>query len=158
MNTNNASISASMDYLRPAKAGFATKRRARVGRSAPADNIDSGVTELVFTRHSSEEELLLLPMLAHLSRNANRWITWISSTPIDREKLRSFGVNTSKVQLLRAEDEEDCKWLLWEALAAGTSDTVVAAPGLLDASQIKTLEQAALTGASKALIISYRQG
>ena len=131
-------------------------RRDRHPSQEPTIRGESGVTELVFTRHSHDEDLLLLPMLAQLSRSASRWITWISETPIDRDKLHQFGVDLSKIQLLRADDIEDSRWLLWEALAAGTSDTVIASPGSLTQSHIATLEQAATTGASKALIVSYR--
>lgn len=116
----------------------------------------SGITELVLTQHSPDAQMLLLPMLAHLSRNAERWITWIADAPVDREVLASYGVETGKVRIIRSNCEESTRWILWEALNTGTSHTVIASLDELSESVFSHLESAAQAGKSRALLIRYR--
>ena len=116
----------------------------------------SSITELVLTQHSPDEHLLLLPMVAHLSRITDRWITWVSPTRIDKSLLTSFGVDTNKIRLIQCDTEEDRRWILWEALSTGTSHTVIAAPGALSAEALSHLESAAHKGNSRGLLIRYR--
>lgn len=116
----------------------------------------SGVTELVLTQHSPDAQMLLLPMLAHLSRNNERWITWITNTPINRSALTAYGVETHKIRLVRTADPEATQRLLHEALNTGTSHTVIASLGELNDSGLSSVESAAKTGNSRALLIRYR--
>lgn len=116
----------------------------------------SGITELVLTQHSPDAHMLLLPMLAHLSRNAERWITWIADSPIDRLELASYGVDTDKIRIIRSNSDESTRWILWEALNTGTSHTVIATLDELSESGFDHLESAAQAGESRALLIRYR--
>lgn len=120
------------------------------------DATNSGITELVLTEHSPDAQLLLLPMLAHLSRNHERWVTWISPTAIDRTTLDAYGVDMNRLRIIRCEDEESTRWILWEALNTGTSHTVIATPGELNDSGFAHLEEAAHASNSRALLIRYR--
>ncbi|GAB3110775.1 hypothetical protein G8770_21145 [Aestuariicella hydrocarbonica] len=123
---------------------------------APASSTPSGITELVLTQHSPDTQMLLLPMLAYLSSNNDRWITWISDAPVDRNVLAAYGVDTHKIRVIRESSEESTRWILWEALSAGTSHTVIAT--LSDASEetVSHLESAAQEGNSHGLLIRYR--
>lgn len=121
-----------------------------------AEQNNSGITELVLTQHSPDAQLLLLPMLAHLSRNNERWITWITPAAINREILAAYGVETHKIRIIRSADDEATRWILWEALNTGTSHTVIATPGELNDSGFTYLEEAAQNGNSRALLIRYR--
>lgn len=116
----------------------------------------SSLTELVLTQHSPDANLLLLPMLAHLSKDCNRWITWISDTRIDRQLLEQFGVDTKKIRLIHSDCTESTRWILWEALNGGTSHTVIATPGIISESELAHLETAAQAGKSRGLLIHYR--
>jgi cell division inhibitor SulA len=115
-----------------------------------------GVTELVLTSESPEQLHLLLPMLAYLSHNSgDRWITWISPKHLNRDLLAAYGVNTQCIRLIHCQDENPL-WLIWEALASGTSNTVIASPGRLNEKELMQLEVAATKGECQGLLLRAR--
>ncbi len=123
---------------------------------APAEARSSSMTELVLTKHSPDAERLLLPMLAHLSRDTQRWVTWIYDTPVDRKLLNTYGVDTGKIRFIHTDSDECTRWLLWEALSTGTSHTVIATLNELNEEHLILLEKAANEGSSHGLLIRYR--
>ncbi|ACE85706.1 cell division inhibitor SulA [Cellvibrio japonicus] len=125
------------------------------GSSAQAGH--SGVTELVLANDSIEQLALILPMIAFLSNSQQeRWVTWISPHPISRDLLETYGVNTRVLRFIHAQDGESARWIAWEALAAGTSHTVIASPGKLADKDLLQLEQAAYRGNSQGLLLRLR--
>jgi len=122
----------------------------------PANVSHSGVTELVLTKHSPDHRMLLVPMIAHLSQQADRWITWVAPGPIERKLLESYGVDTNKLRIIHSQTEESTTWILWDALNNGTSHTVIGTVNKLNDQAIKHLEQAAQNGNAKALLVRYR--
>lgn len=156
---STAQSPARSDASRLAQQGVFHSSRPQAAEPLPTPSTEqnnSGITELVLTQHSPDAQLLLLPMLAHLSRNNDRWITWITSAAIDRAALTAYGVETHKIRIIRSNDTESTRWILWEALNTGTSHTVIATPGELTDSGFTHLEEAAQTGNSRALLIRYR--
>lgn len=116
----------------------------------------SGVTELVLTKHSPDQLMLLLPMIAHLSQQADRWITWVTPGPIERAQLEQYGVDTTKLRMIHGQSQESANWILWDALNNGTSHTVIGEITKLSEQSFKHLENAALNGNAKALLVRYR--
>lgn len=114
------------------------------------------VTELVLTKHCTDDAMIVLPMIAHLSNNSDRWLTWIISTPIDKQLLESFGINTSKLRLIHVDKQQDQKWLITEALKNGTSHCVIANPEMINSSDVKFFQKSAQQGHCHGLLISYR--
>ncbi len=124
-------------------------------QSAPAVST-SGVTELVLTSNSPEQLQLLLPMLAFLSnQHENRWITWIAPEYLNRQVLEAYGVNTQCIRLIHCAPE-NLLWVTWEALASGTSNTVIASPGKLSEKELHHLEAAAHKGQCQGLLLRAR--
>lgn len=125
-------------------------------------NHNTGVTEVVLprdiqTRGNDTQLALVLPMLAHLSRQAkDRWFSWIAPKGISKQMLNDYGFDLSKVRLIHTRDEEETLWVLWQALAEGNSEAVVASPGKLSDKAFSKLEQAACDGNSQGLLIRYR--
>lgn len=119
-------------------------------------NAHSGVTELVLTKQSPDQLMLLLPMVAHLSKQADRWITWVAPGPIERKLLESYGVDTAKLRIIHQYKPEQVTRILRDALSNGTSHTVIGAVEKLSDQTIGQLEQAAQQGQAKALLVSYR--
>lgn len=118
---------------------------------------NSGVTELVLANDSLEQLALILPMIAFLSHSrTDRWISWISPHPISRQLLESYGVNTKLVRFIHCADGENARWVAWEALAAGTSHTVIASPGKLTDKELNQLEQAAVAGNAQGILLRLR--
>ncbi len=116
----------------------------------------AGVTELVLTSDSPEQLHILLPMLAYLSHHSgDRWITWISPKHLHRDLLSAYGVNTRTIRLIHSQDENPL-WLIWEALASGTSNTVIASPGRLSEKELMQLEAAATRGECQGLLLRTR--
>ncbi len=160
--TSKLTSSRSADYTASPKQAPAQDRAQSQPQSQPQCQPQSqvkeasSITELVFTRHSSDKNLLLLPMIAHLSHIADRWISWITTTAIDAQQLQEFGVDTTKIRVIHANSEDDQRWILWEALHNGTSHTVVAFPDTFSKDDMAHFEHAARQGCSSGLIIRYR--
>ncbi|MGD8176494.1 cell division inhibitor SulA [Marinimicrobium sp. ARAG 43.8] len=126
--------------------------------SGQASTTSGGITELVLTHNAPEQTQLLLPMIAHLSRTQNnRWVTWISPGPVDRQLLERYGVDSRAIRLIHAPESADSRWILWEALAKGNSHTVIASPGALNEREMKQLEAAAMQGQCQALLLRIRR-
>ncbi|ACR12498.1 cell division inhibitor SulA [Teredinibacter turnerae] len=118
--------------------------------------LDHGVTEIIMSQ-SEPPFALALPMLAHLSRSANnRWFTWITLTPISKQFLVQQGFKLNNVRLVYAKDEEDAKWMFWEALNNGRSDVVVTAIDCLSANDLAALDAASQHGECRGLLLRTR--
>ena len=118
-----------------------------------------GVTEIVLPgseQHSSE---LVLPMLAHLSHQAaDRWFTLVGPERLPKDVCERYGFNLLNVRSLASQQDESTLWMVWDALNNGTSAFVVAS--LQHSSSVKNreralLEQACLTGQSRALLLKF---
>ena len=116
----------------------------------------SGITEVVLP-HAQDSLNLVLPTLAHLSRQTgSRWLTWISPQGVSREMLSEYGFDLSKVRLIHIRNQEELMWVLWDALVAGNSQTIVASPGKLSDKDLRSLETAAARGNCQGVLIRYR--
>ncbi|WP_111641935.1 cell division inhibitor SulA [Marinimicrobium alkaliphilum] len=124
---------------------------------APPATRPSGLTQLVLGSDQQTNLALLLPMIAHLSwQDDSRWLTWIAPKGIDRGLLERFGVNSRCVRLIHPRRSDACRWIAWEALASGTSHTVVVAPEQLSERDLQALEGAAQTGEAQAIVLQTR--
>lgn len=123
----------------------------------PSNQPGSGVTELVLANDSLEQLALILPMIAFLSQTkTDRWISWITPHPLTRQLLEAYGVNTKLIRFIHCADGENTRWIAWEALAAGTSHTVIASAGKLSDRELFQLEQAARQGNAQGLLLRLR--
>lgn len=96
-------------------------------------------------------------MVAHLSKSyPDRWLTWVNPGPIDRRTLEHYGVDTKCIRLIHVANPQDVRWVAWEALATGTSHTVIAAPGKLTRKDVQLLEEASQRGQSQGLLLRLR--
>ena len=116
----------------------------------------SGITEIVLPNQQSSA--IYLPSLAFLSREGmDRWLTWMVPQGITKSSLQQYGFDFAKTRFIYPKSEEQCFWLLWEALAEGNSHTVVGSPGRLTDDQLKRLEHAACTGRCHGLLLRDRE-
>ncbi|MCP8898811.1 cell division inhibitor SulA [Gilvimarinus xylanilyticus] len=123
----------------------------------PQTTQPSGLTELVLTQHSAGSWLMVMPMIAHLSRQGgDRWLTWLTQEPVPAKILQEFGVDTSRLRLVHCKSEEEQLWVCWDALALGNSHTVIANPGSLTKQALAQLEKASQIGQSQGLLIRER--
>lgn len=124
-------------------------------QETPARN--GGVTELVLSQDCPQQTALILPMVAFLSQQAkDRWITWIAPTGINKAMLENYGIDSRQVRLIHPGLNKDQLWIIWEALAAGNSHTVLASPGKLTDKELRQLEDAAQQGKTQGLLLRMR--
>jgi len=96
-------------------------------------------------------------MLSELSRQRkDRWLTWITKTPLPKPLLIDHGFDVTRIQNIRTRNAQETLWLFWEALNAGTSATVVTESEQLCDEAFNKLEAAAINGGSQGLLIRYR--
>lgn len=124
---------------------------------SPEDNsaYKFGITEILIPGNAWEQDLVL-PMLAHLSRqnsSEQKWFTWISPQPLTKDQLERFDFNCTRIRWIKSTSDAYSLWLLWEALSNGNSDTVVAIFDKLNEAQRSDLEQAAEIGKTKGIVL-----
>ena len=116
-----------------------------------------GVTELILSASQPQHMAMVLPMIAQLVRsNNNRWLSWITTKPLDRSVLLAAGIDISRLRFIYAQQSDDTCWITWEALRSGTSHTVIATPGILSSKALQQLEEAARIGKSQGLLLRAR--
>lgn len=119
----------------------------------------SGITEIHITQSQggAVSREVLLPMLAHLSKQGkDRWFTWIAPKGISKSLLLRYGFDLNKVQLVHTDSSTDIRWLIWEALNNGNSETVVveaSSLSKLSAADVSEFEAASIKGACRGLLL-----
>lgn len=129
-----------------------------IERQTPTPHSEtSGITEITLSNSGENGHEIVLPMLAHLSRQAgDKWFTWVAPVGIDRNILEQYGFDLSRVRLVHTRNEEETLWVLWDALSNGTSGTVVASMDWLGKHDRDKLEHAAQKGSTTGLVLKYR--
>lgn len=118
------------------------------------------VSEIILANGASAS--LTFAMLAHLSHQyksdlsqpeSGRWLTWLCPQNIGKSALQQFHFDALGVRVLHPKNYDDIPSLMYKALAAGNSHTVVAHCEGIESDMAPWLEAAALEGNSKGLII-----
>lgn len=120
------------------------------------------LTEILLEQYGSGELQLLMPALARLSQVDDRsnegtgsaagWIAWIAP-PFDPypPALVQWGINLSRVLLVRPKKSSDSLWAAEQALASGNCAAVLLWSETLDDSASRRLQLAAEKGQSWAI-------
>lgn len=113
------------------------------------------VTEVVLPQAPGVGEQLLLPMLEHLSRQQpKRWLTWVGQCELARDAFRAYDLTTDCLRKVGTISDEQVLSYALQAMAAGTSQTVVAALSRpASPQQLQALEQAAEQGKCFGIIL-----
>lgn len=136
-----------------------SRPRPRINESAPAfhGGLGGKLTEIITHDSDLSSMPLLMPLLAQLSRD-DRWFAWVAPPArLPKGLLTEAGIDLSKVILLHPDAEHSVFELARRALGAGTCHAVISWPGYLSETELAALEQAAVTGASHAILIRGRQ-
>lgn len=120
---------------------------------------NAGITEIILSEFGDDQSAILLPMLAHLTNKCNdRWLTWIAPTGINKTLLQEYGFNLSRLRLIHPSKAiGKTGALLWDALANGCSHTVVCTAHNLTEQDCRQLENAAIQGNTRGLLLRNRQ-
>ena len=130
---------------------------SNLSTAQPRESAGSGLTELVLTQGARHSWNMIMPMIAHLSRQQDgRWLTWITREPLPSELLQRFGVDTTRLRLVHCKEDDKQLWVSWDALALGNSHTVIASPGKLGKRELGQLERAAVLGGCQGVLLRER--
>lgn len=128
-------------------------------RNNQATLLKPGVSELMIPAWEQASLELLLPMLSHLSHQADdRWLTWIGQPCLSKQIAKMHQLNRSNVRMINSQNDEETLWLMWDALNNGTSAFVVAtfeSPTCVTHKERKLLEKACFSGNARALVVKF---
>lgn len=122
-----------------------------------SDPTPSGISEIILS--SGTHAKLTFAMLAHLSHahktveHQNRWLTWVCPLHIGKEALAQFNFDVLGMRILHPKSPEDALKLFRDALAAGTSHTVVVHGQGFSSKYLPWLNNAATIGHCAGLVI-----
>lgn len=132
--------------------GFAALDEVLPGGGWP----QGALTEIISDHQGAGELSMLMPTLARLSREG-RWLAWIAPPHIPyAPALSAYGVDLSKVLVVRPRGETDTLWALEQALRSGTCGAVLAWPRIADERSLRRLQLAAEAG--NTLGVLFRSG
>jgi cell division inhibitor SulA/protein ImuA len=117
----------------------------------------NALTEILLEHYGSGELKLLMPALAQLSQPRDDateagWITWVAPpfAPYP-PALEQWGVNLSRVLIVRPKKPSETLWAAEQALSSGTCVAVLLWPQALDDAASRRLQLAAEKGQSWAI-------
>ncbi|WP_330926225.1 hypothetical protein [Candidatus Sororendozoicomonas aggregata] len=120
----------------------------------------SAIGELILSAHLTKSGQFLAPVLSGLANTPEeRWLTLILSkkdTAQTLQWIRTSGIKQENVQVLNPSTPNESISLTRQALAAGTSHTVISWVNTLKKSDLENLELAAQYGKCQGLTIRNR--
>lgn len=127
-------------------------------RRQPTHTVEGAFTEVVCHHGGLHQLHLLVPTLAKLSQQQERWITFIAPPCLPNNgALKRAGVDTAKVRVVHTRSVTDYWKTLQEALENGLSSTVLAWPphGEFNDLRREALKQASMAGHTQTFL--FRQ-
>ena len=117
----------------------------------------NALTEILLEHYGTGELQLLMPALSHLSQPRDDaaeagWITWVAP-PFEPypPALQQWGVNLSRVLIVRPKKSTEALWAAEQALSSGTCVAVLLWPDTFDDTASRRLQLAAEKGRSWAI-------
>ncbi|MEX2260036.1 MAG: translesion DNA synthesis-associated protein ImuA [Woeseia sp.] len=115
----------------------------------------NALTEILLEQYGSGELKLLMPALARLSQGQGAgagWLAWIAP-PFQPypPALTQWGIDLSRVLIVRPGKNSDALWAAEQALASGNCAAVLLWSGTLDSAASRRLQMAAAEGRSWAI-------
>jgi cell division inhibitor SulA/protein ImuA len=117
----------------------------------------NALTEILLEHYGTGELQLLMPALAHLSQPQDHaaeagWIAWVAP-PFEPypPALQQWGVNLSRVLIVRPKKSTEALWAAEQALSSGTCVAVLLWPEVFDDAASRRLQLAAEKGQSWAI-------
>lgn len=119
----------------------------------------AALTEILIEQYGIGELRLLMPALAQLSVEKTQfeytepgWIAWIAPPfPPYAPALQQYGIDLSRILIVRPKDDSELLWSAEQALSSGTCAAVLLWPDTLDDRASRRLQLAAEKGHSWAI-------
>lgn len=93
------------------------------------------MTEVIIPQ-GQNSNAIVFPLVASLSKQveetvaaseqSQRWVTWITDRKPSTQQIHNLGASTDALRIIHTKTDNDCRWIMWEALKAGNSHTVIA--------------------------------
>lgn len=87
------------------------------------------------------------------NHRGERWLTFVTTERLTAKIVKQLGFDPDRVRVVKAESEENARWIMWEALRSGTSDLVAADIETLSVGDKNKLAVAGRYGKSQMLIL-----
>ena len=106
------------------------------------------VTEVIIPQ-GQNSNTVVFPLVASLSQpssnhtSTERWVTWITDRKPSTQQINNLGASASSLRIIHTKAENDSRWIIWEALRAGNSHTVIADAHHISNTDLKEMEIAA---------------
>ncbi len=107
----------------------------------------AALTELLCTRPGIGELSLLMPALARLAREENRWIVLVAPPHLPyAPAFAQAGVDLARLVVVNTTQGDDTLWAMEQALGSGACSAVVGWPSRVSERALRRLQLAAETG------------
>lgn len=92
--------------------------------------------------------------LANAAGNkGQRWLTFVATGELSTRAVKQLGFDPRRVRLVKADSDNQARWIMWEALRSGTSDLVATDMNGFSNSDLNKLEIASRYGDSQLLLL-----
>jgi protein ImuA len=110
------------------------------------------LTELLFEHQGIGEFQLLIPAMAHLSREG-RWLVWVAPPHLPyAPALAGAGMDLSRLLLVRPRLSKEALWAMEQALRSGVCGAVLGWPEEADTRTLRRLQLAAEAGGTMGVL------
>lgn len=117
------------------------------------DPLLTRLTEVIIPKDRNTKNIVLPLVASHSNLDKNQWLTWITYQQPEQQELVRFGASINTLRIIHQPAGTDTRWIIWEALQAGNSHTVVADCSGLSVADLKELEKAANLGRTDGILI-----
>lgn len=115
-------------------------------------SITRRVTEVIIPQEHNSNAIVL-PLAASLTQQSGqRWLTWITHRKPSKQSLLQLGAKIQRLRIIHTHPADDNRWIIWEALSAGNSHTVIADLDFLSREEQQVMEAAANKGNCSGII------
>ena len=125
----------------------------------PANRVSNAVkerlTEIILPNLPTATDDLLMPIIAKLSQPGERWLTWVTSEKLIKQRLLANGINLEHLRIVVINADTDYS-VIDALLELGNSHTVIAEIGQIDDMQRFDMEQSAAMGDTNAILVTQK--
>ena len=124
------------------------------------------LTEVIIPK-GQNADMIVYPLVASISRCSHQensrdtdnpsWLTWVTDSKPNTRHISQLGASADALRIIHAGANKDYRWIIWEALHAGNSHTVIADLSNISHSDIEAMEIAAKQGNCSGIIINKSQ-
>lgn len=117
------------------------------------ENSQRAISEVIIPSFTDSHVITPSIVASMTQQVSDRWVTWITSSPVNSRQLARLGVNASSLRIVHVKNHEDARWIIWQALSQGNSCKVIAEQAYFSEADIEEMEAAAKIGQCHGILI-----